>query len=58
MIDISERKRLEDELERALNHYKGLNEYFLDRELRMMDLKKEINALLIKSGCEQKYLIM
>lgn len=58
MIDISERKRLEDELESALNHYKGLNEYFLDRELRMMDLKKEINALLIKSGCEQKYLIM
>ena len=58
MIDISERKRLEDELERALNHYKGLNEYFLDRELRMMDLKKEINELLIKSGCEQKYLIM
>jgi len=58
MIDISERKRLEDELESALTHYKALNAYFLDREIRMMDLKKEINELLIKGGCEQKYLIM
>jgi len=29
----------------------------MDREMRMVDLKKEINELLLKSGCEQEYLI-
>jgi len=57
MIDISERKKMEIELKKALDHYEELNRYFLDRELRMIDLKKEINELLIKSGCEQEYLI-
>jgi len=58
MIDISELKRLEIELKNSLDHYKQLNSYFLDREMRMVDLKKEINALLVKSGCEEEYLIM
>jgi len=57
MIDISERKKMEIELKKALNHYEGLNRYFMDREMRMIDLKMEINELLIKSGCEQEYLI-
>jgi hypothetical protein len=48
---------MEIELRKALDRYEGLNRYFLDRELRMIDLKKEINELLIKSGCEQEYLI-
>lgn len=58
MIDIYERKRLEVALENALKQYKDLNTYFLDRELRMMDFKKEINELLIKGGCEEEFLIM
>lgn len=57
MLDITERKAMEIELKKSLQHQKELNSYFLDRELRMMDLKKEINELLIKSGCEQEYLI-
>jgi PAS domain S-box-containing protein len=57
MIDITERKHLEDELQKALHQYKELNSYFLDRELRMIDQKKEINELLVKSGCEKEYLI-
>jgi PAS domain S-box-containing protein len=57
MIDISERKRLEIELEKELRHYKELNSYFLNRELIMIDLKTEINELLTKSGCEKEYLI-
>ncbi len=57
MIDVTERKKMEVELQKALNQYKHLNGYFMDRELRMVDLKKEINELLIKSGCEKEYLI-
>ena len=57
MTDITERKTMEEELKASLKRYKELNSYFLDRELRMMDLKKEINELLIKSGCEKEYLI-
>ena len=57
LIDITERKKMEIELQKALNQYKNLNRYFMDRELRMIDLKKEINELLLKSGCEKEYLI-
>ena len=57
LIDISELKKTEVELQKALHQYKELNRYFMDRELRMLDLKKEINELLLKSGCEQEYLI-
>jgi len=57
MIDISERKEMENELQKALHQNKALNIYFIDRELRMVNLKKEINELLIKSGCEKEYLI-
>jgi hypothetical protein len=34
-----------------------LNSYFEGRELRMVELKKEINDLLKKGGMEKKYLI-
>ena len=57
MIDISELKKTEIELRKELDRYEGLNRYFMDREMRMVDLKKEINELLLKSGCEQEYLI-
>ncbi|MEI8271946.1 MAG: PAS domain-containing protein [Paludibacter sp.] len=57
MTDITELKSKEEELNSALKRYKELNSYFLGRELRMIDLKKEINELLIKSGCEKEYLI-
>jgi len=57
LIDISELKKTEIELRKALDRYEGLNRYFMDREMRMVDLKKEINELLLKSGCEKEYLI-
>ena len=31
------------------------NSYFIGRELRMVELKKEINDLLQKNGLEKKY---
>ena len=57
MFDITDRKAMEIELQKALHQYKELNSYFLGRELRMVELKEEINKLLVKSGCEKQYLI-
>jgi len=50
-IDISERMRLEKES----NELKQFNNYFIGRELRMVELKKEINDLLYNFGLEKKY---
>jgi len=50
-IDISERMRLEKES----NELKQFNNYFIGRELRMVELKKEINNLLYNVGLEKKY---
>jgi len=50
-IDISERMRLEKES----NELKQFNNYFIGRELRMVELKKEINELLHSGGYENKY---
>jgi PAS domain S-box-containing protein len=57
MVDITERKQLEDDLSKKTKELESLNNYFLGREMRMKELKEEINALLIKSGCEKQYLL-
>jgi PAS domain-containing protein len=50
-IDISERL----ELEKESTELKLFNDYFIGRELRMVELKKEVNELLHKGGFENKY---
>ena len=50
-IDISERISLEKES----NELKQFNEYFVGRELKMVELKKEINQLLHRDGYDNKY---
>jgi len=57
MTDITERKRVDDELRRKMNDLKEINDFFLNRELVLMDMKTEINELLTKLGCEEQYLI-
>ena len=53
--DVTERKRDEEELRKTANELKRLNGYFIDRELKMIELKKEINGLLEKLGKDPKY---
>ena len=53
--DITERKRDEEQLRKTANELKHLNGYFIDRELKMIELKKEINGLLGKMGENPKY---
>jgi len=48
--EISERKRNEEEMKR-------FNKMAVDRELKMIELKREINSLLKESGKEPKYRI-
>ena len=47
----------EVQAESKLKDLKEINNYFLFRELKLMDIKEEVNALLIKAGCEEQYLI-
>jgi PAS domain-containing protein len=50
-IDISERLQMEKE-STELHQF---NNFFIDREIKMVELKKEINELLQKGGLESKY---
>lgn len=54
-IDITSKKMMEEELIKTLNEQKALNSFFVDRELRMVELKKEINHLLHELGQEKRY---
>lgn len=53
--DVNERKHTQEILLKKTTELENLNSYFVGRELRMVELKKEINVLLIKTGQEKKY---
>ena len=53
--DISERKRAEDLLKETAEELRQMNSFMVDREIRMVELKNEINELLKKCGSEPKY---
>jgi len=55
--DITERKKIERDLKNKVNKLEKFNKFTVGRELKMIELKKEINALLEKSGHESKYKI-
>ena len=53
--DISERKRAESELKKKNKELELFNRLAVGRELKMIELKKEINALLEDQGKEPRY---
>ena len=53
--DITKRKQAEDELYERMSELERFNKFMTGRELRMMDLKKEVNELLEKLGQQKKY---
>ncbi|OIP85332.1 MAG: hypothetical protein AUK44_00125 [Porphyromonadaceae bacterium CG2_30_38_12] len=49
------RKNAEEKLLKKMNELKFLNDIMIDREIRMVELKKEINEVLISAGQEKRY---
>jgi len=58
LIDITERKRAEKELHQERDELERFNNLVVGRELRMIELKEEINALLKAAGQPDKYRII
>jgi PAS domain S-box-containing protein len=56
--DITERKLAEEALEEKMNELMSFQRLTVGRELTMIELKKEINDLLLKLGREPKYRIV
>ncbi|MBW2742727.1 MAG: PAS domain S-box protein [Deltaproteobacteria bacterium] len=56
--DISKRKAAEEELKKKAEELEAFNKLAVDRELKMIELKKEINALFEKLGKEPGYKII
>ncbi len=55
--DIQEQKKTEIELQEKISELEKFNSFTVERELRMIELKKEINDLLVKCGKKEKYKI-
>ncbi|MBI5540822.1 MAG: PAS domain S-box protein [Bacteroidia bacterium] len=54
-VDITERKKEQNEIIRKSNELERFNKLLINRELRMIELKKEINELYLKLGGSEKY---
>jgi PAS domain S-box-containing protein len=54
-MDVTDRHRAEEQLNKTVDELKKFNKLTVDRELRMIALKQEINALLKKAGEQEKY---
>jgi len=55
--DITERKEAEAAVQKKIADLEWFNNIAVGRELKMVELKKEINQLLKKIGLEKKYLL-
>ncbi|NQV50096.1 MAG: PAS domain S-box protein [Candidatus Marinimicrobia bacterium] len=56
--DITERKQAVDELKKKMAEMQRFHNLIVDREFAMIELKKEVNELLKKSGADEKYTIV
>lgn len=53
--DITDKKKTEEVLKEKMDKLERFNRVMVDRELKMIELKKEINELLEKNGKTKKY---
>jgi CheY-like chemotaxis protein len=56
-IDITDRKQSDEVIKEKTDDLERFNNLMVDRELKMIELKKEINQLLLKLGEKSKYKI-
>ena len=55
--DISDRKKVENEIKRKVDELERFNRLMVGREIKMIGLKKEVNELLEKLSFPGKYKI-
>jgi len=55
LTDITDRKNIEAEQKARMNQLEMFNKHAVDRELKMVELKKEVDDLLEKAGMGRKY---
>ncbi len=53
--DITHRKQAEKEIRRRMDELENMNKVMVGREIKMIELEKEVNALLKEMGKELKY---
>jgi PAS domain S-box-containing protein len=53
--DVTEKKRMERAIKNEMDKLEFMNSMMVDRELKMMDIEIEINALLMELGRPKKY---
>lgn len=53
--DISRRVKAEETLQKKVNQLEEFNKFFVNRENRMVELKKEVDTLRTKLGRDKKY---
>jgi PAS domain S-box-containing protein len=54
--DVTEKKKSEEALKNKMRQIEHLNNMFVGREMRMIELKKEVNALLEELGRPKEYM--
>jgi hypothetical protein len=57
-IDITDRKKDEEQLKSNMEDLERFSDMTVGREEKMIQLKEEINELMVKSGKEEKYKIV
>lgn len=57
-VDITEQKKMEETLKQQMEEMERFNRLTITRELKMIELKREINDLLRKMGSTEKYRIV
>lgn len=54
-VSITDRKKAEEELKKKLDEMTTMNAFMIDRELKMIELKKQINGLLEELGRPKEF---